>query len=157
MEGGIYLLLGSNLGDRLDHLKEARERLGGVVKSSHVYATAAWGNTEQPEFYNQVIEIKTDLLPGELLEKILRAEKEIGRIRAEKWGPRIIDIDILFYRDLIVKKPDLVIPHPEIQNRRFTLAPLAELTNLTHPVLRKTISQLLEECNDPLQVRRLQH
>ncbi|MEJ0032240.1 MAG: 2-amino-4-hydroxy-6-hydroxymethyldihydropteridine diphosphokinase [Bacteroidota bacterium] len=157
MERGIYLLLGSNLGDRLHHLKEATDRLGDVVASSSVYVTAAWGKTDQPEFYNQVVEVDTKLTPEKLLDRIQEIEIELGRKRIEKWGPRVIDIDILFFKDIIIKKDKLVIPHPEIQNRRFTLIPLHELTNRTHPVLKKTISQLLEECKDPLPVTRLQH
>jgi 2-amino-4-hydroxy-6-hydroxymethyldihydropteridine diphosphokinase len=157
MEGGIYLLLGSNMGDRLHHLKEATDRLGDIVMSSSVYVTAAWGKKDQPDFYNQVIEVDSVLAPADLLKKIQKIEVDMGRKRIEKWGPRTIDIDILFYRNIIVSKDDLVIPHPEIQNRRFTLIPLRELTNRIHPVLKKTISQLLEECKDPLQVTRLQH
>lgn len=156
MEGGIYLLLGSNLGDRLENLVDARSRMG-ALRSSHIYVTAAWGNEEQPEFLNQVIEIDTRLTPHELLQKVLETESEMGRVRTDKWGPRVIDIDILFYRDIILKSPDLVIPHPEIQNRRFTLVPLHDLTNKVHPVLNKTIEELLEECKDPLEVKRLRH
>jgi 2-amino-4-hydroxy-6-hydroxymethyldihydropteridine diphosphokinase len=155
MESGIFLLLGTNVGDRFENLSEARKRLGNVLRSSSVYATAAWGNTRQPEFYNQVIEIESDLSPADLLKRIWDIEKEMGRIRDEKWGPRVIDIDILFYNDQVIKTDLLTVPHPEIQNRKFTLVPLSELTDMIHPLLKKNISKLLEECNDTLEVRRL--
>jgi len=157
MDGDILLLLGSNLGNRLSNLKEARRQLGTVVASSSIYETAAWGNPNQGSFLNQVVEIDTDLSPEDLLKKIKDIEITMGRHRIEKWGPRIIDIDILFYNDTSINTPDLIIPHPEIQNRRFTLVPLLELTNMVHPVLKKTIGQLLEECKDPLPVTRLPH
>jgi len=158
MEGGIFLLLGTNLGDRLSNLEEAITRIGSVTRRSSVYETGAWGKTEQPEFLNQVIEIKSDLDPRELLQKILDIEIAMGRVRVEKWGTRLIDIDILFYRNEIIDEAELIIPHPQIQNRRFTLEPLNELApDLEHPILKKTIRQLLDECNDPLPVKRLQH
>ncbi|HEX8061510.1 MAG TPA: 2-amino-4-hydroxy-6-hydroxymethyldihydropteridine diphosphokinase [Cyclobacteriaceae bacterium] len=156
MDGGIFLLLGSNMGDRLANLEEAKTQLGGVVRSSSVYVTAAWGNTAQPEFYNQVVEVHSKFSPGELLKRNQQIEIAMGRKRDVKWGPRIIDIDILFYNDDIINTQTLTIPHPEIRNRRFTLVPLLELTNKVHPVLGKTISELLGECNDPLPVTRLQ-
>jgi len=156
MEGGIYLLLGSNLGDRLRNLSDAAGRIGSVLKRSSVYKTAAWGNTQQPDFFNQAIEVKSELSPHRLLESLQRIEKDMGRLRIEKWGPRIIDIDILFYKDTIVTSGDLTITHPELQNRRFALEPLAEITNVIHPVLKKTVSQLLRECKDTLAVTRLQ-
>src|ERR1044071_8642758 len=148
----MFLLLGSNLGDRLANLDEAKRQLGNIVATSSVYETAAWGNTNQGSFLNQVVQINAKLYPEDLLKKIQDIEIGMGRRRVEKWGPRIIDIDILFYKDLVINTPDLVIPHPEIQNRRFTLIPLLELTNMVHPVLKKTISELLDECNDLLPV-----
>lgn len=157
MDGGIFLLLGSNMGDRLHHLNEAREKIGDVLAGSSVYATAAWGNKNQADFYNQVVEVGSKLDAVQLLEKIQQVELSMGRKRIEKWGPRIIDIDILLFRNEVVNTKQLTIPHPEIQNRRFTLVPLRELTNLVHPVLNKTIDQLLQECKDPLPVTRLQH
>lgn len=155
MEGGIFLLLGSNLGNRLQNLSDARNKIGGIVASSSVYMTGAWGNTTQPDFLNQAIQIETQLNPDELLSRLLMIEIEMGRVRIEKWGPRVIDIDILFYNDVIVNTKSLTLPHPEIQNRRFALAPLAEITDLTHPIFEKTIRQLLDECKDTLEVRRL--
>jgi len=157
MEGGIYLLLGSNLGDRLKNLSEARNRIGSVLQSSAIYATAAWGKTEQPDFFNQAIEIKSVLDPEALLQRILDLEIDMGRVRTEKWGPRTIDIDILFYGDIVIDTKDLTIPHPEIQNRKFALEPLAEITNMTHPIFKKTIRVLLDECTDAGKVTRLPH
>lgn len=156
----IYLLLGSNQGDRLTNLKEARqllnERIGGLVRSSSLYLTAAWGDIEQPNFYNQVVEIKTGLFPAELLEHILEIELLLGRTRSEKWGPRLIDIDILYYSDLKLDTQTLVIPHPQIQNRRFALEPLTEIApDFVHPILMATQQELLEKCNDRLAVTRI--
>jgi len=154
MEGGIFLLLGSNLGDKLSNLEEAKNRIGSVIRSSSVYATGAWGKTEQPEFLNQVIEIKSHLSPQELLQKILDIEIAMGRVRIEKWGSRSIDIDILFYKNQVIDEANLKVPHPEIRNRRFTLEPLNELApDLI--IQDKTVHQLLEECKDPLPVKRL--
>ena len=156
----IYLLLGSNQGDRLTNLKEARqllnERIGGLVRSSSLYLTAAWGDIEQPNFYNQVVEMKTELFPAKLLEHILEIELLMGRTRSEKWGPRLIDIDILYYSDLKLDSQTLVIPHPQIQNRRFALEPLAEIApGFIHPVLLATQQELLEKCTDRLAVTRI--
>jgi 2-amino-4-hydroxy-6-hydroxymethyldihydropteridine diphosphokinase len=160
MPGGIFLLLGSNLGDRLKHLSEAVAHIGAfapVLRMSSVYTTSAWGNTNQPEFLNQVVEVDTTLSPELLLQNILKVEAKMGRSRIEKWGSRIIDIDILLYRDTIVETDTLKVPHPQLQNRKFTLVPLRELApDLTHPVFRKTIAQIDEECTDSLKVTRLQ-
>lgn len=160
MTGGIFLLLGSNLGDRRGHMAEAIEHIrtfATVVQTSSIYTTGAWGNTNQPDFLNQVIEVDTTVSPGELLQNILNVESKMGRSRIEKWGARIIDIDILFYRDTIVDSTDLKVPHPQMQNRKFTLIPLREIApDFVHPLFRKTITRLDEECTDTLEVRRLQ-
>lgn len=159
MTGGIYLLLGSNLGDREKKLSEAHKRIGAFaqeIRSSSVYSTAAWGKTNQPDFLNQVVEIETEKTPMELLLSVLDVETKMGRNRIEKWGSRTIDIDILFYKGQIVKREKLTIPHPEIQNRMFALAPLLEIAeNFLHPALNKSIRTLYEECKDPLPVTRL--
>src|ERR1043165_899755 len=117
MDGGIFLLLGSNLGDRLMNLEEASTQVGGVIASSSVYVTAAWGNENQEDFLNQAIEIDSPLSPYELLTRVQDIELGMGRKRVEKWGPRLIDIDILFYRDDVIKASNLIVPHPGIQDR----------------------------------------
>jgi 2-amino-4-hydroxy-6-hydroxymethyldihydropteridine diphosphokinase len=160
MSASVYLLLGSNLGDRLQHLqfgqREISRLVGQIVTTSSVYKTAAWGEVQQPDFYNQVISINTLLKPVALLDLILAIEKEAGRIREEKWGPRTLDIDILFYDDQVVSSNRLTIPHPEIQNRKFTLLPLDEIAHgLIHPVLKKTVGQLLLDTRDELPVEKL--
>lgn len=152
-----YLLIGGNLGDRKNNLQKAialiNEQCGSITKSSSLYETAAWGLTDQPSFLNQALEISTSLNARQLMRKILNIEKEMGRVRQEKLGPRLIDIDILFFNNEIHNLHFLKIPHPEIQNRRFVLAPLAEIDpQLEHPVLKKTVAQLLEECPDNLEV-----
>jgi 2-amino-4-hydroxy-6-hydroxymethyldihydropteridine diphosphokinase len=156
----VFLLMGSNLGDRQANLKAASDLLaataGQIKSASAVYRTAAWGITDQPEFYNQAVEIATALSPDELLQKCLGIEHDLGRKRLEKWGERLIDIDILFFGDLVVQEEHLHIPHPQIPFRRFTLVPLSEIAaELWHPQLNKTISQLLEECPDELPVSKI--
>jgi len=152
-----YLLIGGNLGNRKDNLRKATsliiEQCGSLTSASSIYETAAWGITDQPSFLNQVLEISTSSNARQLLRKILKIEKEMGRVRHEKLGPRIIDIDILLFENEIHDLPFLKIPHPEMQNRRFVLTPLAEIgPGLQHPVLKKSIEQLLEECPDNLEV-----
>lgn len=153
-----YLLLGGNLGERLSYLAQAREgivrQVGSILRSSGIYETAAWGKTDQPAFLNQVLEVQTELQPAQLLQKINNLEQELGRVRLEHWGARVIDIDILFYEDIVLQSQRLTIPHPQLHLRRFTLMPLAELVpNLMHPVLGKTIAGLLAICPDALEVR----
>lgn len=153
----LYLLLGGNLGDRTLYLEQAREKIAsqvGVIDStSKIYETAAWGKTDQPAFLNQVLEIKTTQLPEQVLHTINNIEQELGRERFEHWGSRVIDIDILFYDCLVLQTQRLTIPHPHLHTRRFTLAPLAEIAPaMVHPVLNKTILQLLEACDDELEV-----
>lgn len=160
MTGGIFLLLGSNLGDRLTNLAAAIDRIGAfatVLRKSSIYVTGAWGNTNQPDFLNQVIEVDTEADPVGLLSDILDVESKMGRRRIGKWGSRIIDIDILLYRDAIIDTGELKVPHPQMQNRKFTLVPLRELaSDVVHPLFRKTIARIDDECTDTLSVRRLQ-
>ncbi|MEO8150488.1 MAG: 2-amino-4-hydroxy-6-hydroxymethyldihydropteridine diphosphokinase [Bacteroidia bacterium] len=149
----VFLLLGSNLGNRLQHFADAdlflEQQIGAITKSSSIYETAPWGFTEQPEFLNKVIEVKTKLTPQEVLQKILTIEIKLGRARNEKWHERIIDIDILFYDDLIIHEDNLKIPHPHLHERRFTLEPLNEIAHqLIHPLLKKNIAELIFECAD---------
>lgn len=155
-----YLLIGGNLGNRVSNLAEARklinEYCGEIISYSSLYETAAWGNMDQPSFLNQALHIATSLNARQLMRKILKVEKMMGRVREVKLGPRIIDIDILFYEKEIHDLRFLKIPHPEIQNRRFVLVPMSEINpGFEHPVLNKTIQQLLEECTDKLEVKKI--
>jgi 2-amino-4-hydroxy-6-hydroxymethyldihydropteridine diphosphokinase len=155
-----YLLIGGNMGDREKNLQEAKELIshscGEILKTSSTYETEAWGNTNQPAFLNQAIELSTLLNARQLIRRLLKTEKMMGRVRKEKFGPRTIDIDILFFNDEIINLRFLKIPHPEIQNRRFALVPLTEINpSLLHPVLKKTTRLLLKECKDELAVRKL--
>jgi len=154
-----YLMIGGNLGKREENFEMTRKLIeqccGPIVKSSSLYETAAWGKTDQPSFLNQALEIETRLNAKQLMRRILKLEKTMGRERAEKYGPRIIDIDILLFNQEEYDYSFLKIPHPEMQNRRFALLPLAEIEpDLQHPVLKKSISQLLEECPDKLEVKK---
>ncbi|WP_299754512.1 2-amino-4-hydroxy-6-hydroxymethyldihydropteridine diphosphokinase [uncultured Pontibacter sp.] len=153
----VYLLLGGNLGDRTSYLQQAREsinqQVGRLMRSSKIYETAAWGKTDQPNFLNQVLEVQTELTPEQVLQQINQIEQELGRIRHEHWGARVIDIDILFYANQVQQTQRLTIPHPQLHLRRFTLLPLSELVpELEHPLLHKSINQLLQECPDELEV-----
>ena len=155
----IYLSLGSNEGNRIQWLQKAMDliaaRYGAVLTQSSVYETAAWGITAQPDFLNMVTYLETNQAPNELLETILGIETTLGRHRDVKWGPRIIDIDILFFNDEIIERPGLIIPHPYLHERRFTLTPLAEIApDYVHPKLQKTITALLAECPDKLEVHK---
>ncbi|UKT66103.1 2-amino-4-hydroxy-6-hydroxymethyldihydropteridine diphosphokinase [Pedobacter mucosus] len=156
-----YLLLGGNLGDRNANLKRAisllTEEVGELVAISSVYETAAWGKTDQPSFLNQAISIKTLLSAEQVLEKALNIENVLGRIRNEKWGERIIDIDIILFGSKIINDEGrLQIPHPHMQLRNFVLIPLAEIApNIVHPVLGKTILEILEDISDYSTVNKL--
>ena len=159
--GSSFLLLGSNLGERLINLQKARQQisrtLGKIITVSSVYKTAAWGNTDQPDFYNQVVEIVPTGDVHSALSAIHQVEQLMGRVRQEKWGSRLIDIDILLWDMLVIHEPNLIIPHAQLANRRFALVPLAELApDRIHPVLKKTIRQLLAECPDSLDVIKLE-
>jgi 2-amino-4-hydroxy-6-hydroxymethyldihydropteridine diphosphokinase len=155
----VYLLIGGNMGDREAYLRaavRAIEKTCGAIRSeSSVYETEAWGLPDQDAFLNQVIEIETSLDPEELLKQILQIEETLGRKRLVKNGPRLIDIDILFYADRVIEQEGLKVPHPRIQDRRFVLEPLNQIApKMVHPVFHKSISQLLKECADPLKVNK---
>lgn len=153
-----FLLIGGNMGNREENLQTAksliRQYCGKIIKSSSLYQTAAWGKTDQPAFLNQALQTETRLTAEELMRQILAIEKMMGRERKEKYGPRIIDIDILLFNDEQHDSPFLKIPHPEMQNRLFALIPLAEIApTIRHPVFKKSISQLLKETPDKLEVK----
>lgn len=159
MSHKAYLLTGGNLGDRAANLSRARELIGlhagSVVAASSLYETAAWGNEDQPAFLNQALVIETELSPRRLIRRLLKLEKQMGRVREEKYGPRLIDIDILLYDQQVHQYPLLTLPHPALPQRRFALMPLAEIApGLIHPVLNMSIRELLSECPDPLPVKK---
>lgn len=154
----VYLGLGSNLGNREENLKIAQcfieENFGTIISLSSIYETAAWGLTEQNAFLNQVICVETKLPAIKVLQIVLEIEKSMGRIRELKWGARIIDIDILYYANKIVTLPNLSIPHPFIEERRFVLVPLCEIAGeFIHPKLHQTNLELLEKCQDSGEIK----
>ena len=154
-----YLLLGSNQQNPQKQLLLAQKliakKIGPIKRKSAIYQTAAWGNTNQPDFLNQVIIVETKLPAQQTMQIILQIEKKMGRLRTVKNAPRIIDIDILFFNKEIINEKKLTVPHPQLQNRRFVLVPLNELSpNLKHPVIKKTIHQLFIHCPDKLNVKK---
>lgn len=156
-----YLLVGSNMGNRQEVLQKAAKMIedacGEVQQQSAVYQTAPWGREDQNDFLNQVLRIDTTLDAQSLLQEVLAIEDSLGRQRTILYGPRIIDIDILFFNQEIICEENLVVPHPQIQNRRFVLVPLLEIApGLVHPVFQKTTMQLLLECPDTLAVQKFQ-
>lgn len=155
-----YLLIGGNVGDRHKNLEKARQLIeaqaGKLLMQSAIYETEAWGKQDQPAFLNQVLHVETALEPLPLLQVLLKAEQEMGRKRDEKYGPRTIDIDILLYNDLSLETNELVVPHPQLHLRRFALTPLAEIAAAEiHPLLKKSIDELLLNCPDKLSVKKL--
>lgn len=153
-----YLLLGTNMGDRVAQLNRARneiiKEIGTLHGTSSIYETDAWGNEGQPSYLNQVVGVSTPLPPLQLLEKINAIERQMGRIRVSKWESRLIDIDILYYADKVVDEANLQIPHPYLPDRRFALTPLQEIVpDFVHPILGKTTTELLNGTTDQLAVR----
>jgi len=156
----IYLLIGGNMGNRQENLEIATRRIaatiGEIKQSSAIYETEAWGLEEQPAFLNQVLLVSSTLNAQQVLKQILNIEHDMGRARIQKFGPRIIDIDILFFNRDIIHEPGLNVPHPQLHLRRFTLKPLNDIApEFRHPELGKTISDLLSTCPDPLTVKKL--
>ncbi len=145
----VILGLGANLGDRVNNLCKATNLLSNfstIQRSSRIYETEPWGYADQPKFLNQVVIIKTILEPLELLQRLKYIERQMGRTAGPRYGPRPIDLDILFYDDLVLERPELTIPHPMISERAFLLVPLAEINpELIHPKLHCTITALLQK------------
>ncbi|MBD0367522.1 MAG: 2-amino-4-hydroxy-6-hydroxymethyldihydropteridine diphosphokinase [Flavisolibacter sp.] len=155
-----FLLTGGNIGDRMQYLRQAKERIhaqcGEVVASSAVYETAAWGKEDQRAFYNQALKIRTPLSAPQLLQCLLTIERSLHRLRNERYAPRTIDIDILLFNNDVIEEKGLIIPHPQLPFRRFALQCLSEIGgDELHPVLKKNISQLLMDCTDPLEVKKV--
>ncbi|MBA2498363.1 MAG: 2-amino-4-hydroxy-6-hydroxymethyldihydropteridine diphosphokinase [Chitinophagaceae bacterium] len=155
-----FLLIGGNIGNRFHNLEKARslinQQCGNIIKTSSIYETAAWGMVQQSHFLNQVLSLNTKLSASELLKCILTSEQKMGRIRKQKSGPRIIDIDLLFYNDDMITEPRLVVPHPRLHLRKFALEPMNEIApHHIHPGFSKTISELLGTCEDELSVQKL--
>jgi 2-amino-4-hydroxy-6-hydroxymethyldihydropteridine diphosphokinase len=147
----VYLALGTNLGDRSANLKQAIAALTPqleVKAKSHVYETPPWGFEDQPKFLNQVIKAKTYLDSEPLLKHLKRLEVALGRKESFLNGPRLIDMDILFYDDLVIDKPSMVIPHPRLHERGFVLLPLMDIApDLVHPIIKKSVREMAALCN----------
>ena len=151
------LLLGSNTGVLLRNLERAlvliSEKSGAIGEASLIYETEPWGRNDQPVFNNQVVEFYTSLDAKALMQELLDIEKQMGRERKEKWGPRLIDLDILYFNNEVIHKPGLIIPHPHLHERRFTMVPLSELfPEMIHPLLKLKNKDLLARLTDTLQV-----
>jgi 2-amino-4-hydroxy-6-hydroxymethyldihydropteridine diphosphokinase len=160
MANSVFISLGGNLGNTREIFKnvyaEIEKKIGPITKKSSIYQTAAWGPISQPDFLNQVINLSTEILPEPMIVILLDIEKSLGRIREERWGPRVIDLDILFYEEQIHSTDLLHLPHPEIENRKFVLIPLVEIAaDKTHPISKKTMAEILAETKDETEVRRL--
>jgi 2-amino-4-hydroxy-6-hydroxymethyldihydropteridine diphosphokinase len=156
----VYISMGTNLGNRTENLKMAIRaielQLGIIIKQSSIYETKPWGKADQPDFLNQVILIHSTKLPRDCMHILSAIENEMGRKREEKWGARIIDLDLLYVNESIIHTEELTLPHPGIPKRRFVLTPLAEIApDFIHPELKKDQKTLLHECQDLLEVVKL--
>jgi 2-amino-4-hydroxy-6-hydroxymethyldihydropteridine diphosphokinase len=148
-----YLLIGGNMGDRLANLKEAitliNEGAGSIEQASAIYETAPWGNTQQLPFLNQALLLSTSYDPASFMTVLLNIETKMGRIRSIPMGPRTMDIDIIYFNNEIIETAQLSIPHPQLHKRNFVLIPLVEIApNFVHPILNKSNSTLLAQCED---------
>ena len=155
----LFLSLGGNLGNTREIFEGAypliEKKIGKISVYSSIYQTEAWGPILQADFLNQVLLVNTSLKAEACLAEMLEIEREFGRERKERWGPRTLDLDILYYGDQVIAESDLSIPHPRIAERKFILTPLAEIApTFTDPALRKTMVTLLAECSDNSQVNR---
>lgn len=153
----VHLLLGANLGNPKQQLQSAAEmitqQLGSITAQSALYRSEAWGVEDQPDFYNQVLIVQTKRLAAEVLLICQRIEDNLGRIRKQKWGARVIDIDILYFNTDVIDSKNLKVPHPYLHQRRFTLLPLSEIApDYVHPILGYSNRELLEQCSDTLSV-----
>ena len=158
MSFNVFISLGGNLGNTLEIFKnsylEIEKKIGRISAFSKIYQTAAWGKTDQADFLNQVISLETDLGPEKIMSELLEIELFFGRRRDVIWGPRILDLDILFLGNQIVSSENLAIPHPQIANRRFVLMPLVEIApHFLHPELQQTMLELLEQTTDQQSVQ----
>ena len=161
----VYLILGSNLGNKLFYLQTAirhiSTKIGDIVKTSSVYESKPWGVTDQENYYNQVVQVSTLLSPHETIEKIHQIEAEMGRVRKRKYDSRIIDIDIAFWNNEIISENQLEIPHPRLHLRKFALLPLLEINpELIHPAIKKSVREILQKCPDtsePVQLKNEQY
>lgn len=157
----IFLGLGTNIGDKKENLEQAcvlLEKEGiKVITRSPIYKTPPYGHIQdQDDFLNQVIEVETDIEATELFHVLKRIENNMGREKVERWGPRLIDLDILFYGDQLIENEFITVPHKDLQNRNFVLKPLCDIaTDLLHPVFRKTMRELLDECRDDGQISKI--
>jgi len=155
----LVLHTGTNIENRFAHLQKANFNLelliGKIVKESHIYETAAWGNQDQNDFLNQALLLETTLSARRVMHEILSLEYKMGRNRGLKWQPRVIDIDIIFFDDEVIEKKSLTVPHEHMHDRRFVLQPLMDIIpEFVHPSMNKTIAHLLKECSDPLAVNK---
>ena len=155
----VYLLIGGNMGERMANLATARNRInidcGRITASSSIYETEAWGFKEQPAFLNQALAIETSLEAEKFMEEILKIEMALGRKREIPLGPRIIDIDIIYFNEDVIALPNITIPHPRMEKRNFVLAPLSEMApQYIHPILKLSNAQLLEDCEDKSHVNK---
>lgn len=155
-----HLLLGSNIGIREENLKKAilhlKEIGVKILRESSIYETEPWGFSDQPSFYNQALEVETSFFPEDLLNEVKNIEKLIGRECFGRWKERLIDIDIIYYENQVYKSNNLTVPHPEMQFRKFVLLPLSEIApDFIHPIFNLSTRQLLDRCEDDLEVTKI--